>query len=203
VTIERGKPWGEPGPLPATGVTVRSDAEARRVVTDARRRGDAPPTLGLLGGDLCRTLGGRGDAARLAAPDAMTFPIDLGVVEIDGVEQVFVAHLIARRSWWWGRTVAVMNAQWLGSWDLGPRSHPNDGLLDVTDGTMPFGDRLEARRRLATGSHLPHPALSSSRVASVTLHFERPLDVRLDGDLVGRATDLAIRCEPDALWVVV
>jgi hypothetical protein len=27
-----------------------------------------------------------------------------------------------------------MNAQWLGSWDLGPRSHPNDGLTDVTDG---------------------------------------------------------------------
>ena len=38
-----------------------------------------------------------------------------------------------------------MNAQWLGDWDLGPRSHPNDGLLDVTDGTLPFGDRWKAR----------------------------------------------------------
>ncbi len=32
-----------------------------------------------------------------------------------------------------------MNAQWLGSWDLGPRSHPNDGLLDLTDGDPAAG----------------------------------------------------------------
>ena len=203
MTIEKGRAWGEPGPLPADGVTVRTDAEARRAVTRARAEGVAPPTLGLLGGDLCRTLGGRGDESRLRSTDAVTFPVDLGVVEIDGAEHVFVAHLIARRSWWWGRTVAVMNAQWLGRWDVGPRSHPNDGLLDVTDGTMPFGDRLPARRRLTTGTHVPHPALATSRVAAGTLHFDRPLDIRLDGELIGRAADLAFRCEPDALRVVV
>ncbi len=203
MTIEKGKAWGEPGGLPPDGVVVRSDAEARAVVTNARRQGSVPPTLGLLGGDLCRTLGGAGDENRLRSAEAMVFPVDLGVVEVDSDEFYFVAHLIARRSWWWGRLVAVMNAQWLGRWDLGPRSHPNDGLLDLTDGTMAMGQRLEARRRLTTGTHLPHPALETRRAAAFTLDLQRPLDVWLDGDRVTRARHLVIRCEPDALRVVV
>ena len=87
-----------------------------------RRAGQTLPTLGLLGGDLCRTLGGPGDEARLRSDDAMTFQVDVGAALLDGRLHWFVAHLIARRSWWRGRLVAVMNAEWLGAWDLGPRS---------------------------------------------------------------------------------
>src|SRR5690606_21746422 len=65
VTIRKGEPWGEPGALPEDGIVVRSDAEARAVVTAARRAGEPVPPLGLLGGDLCRALGGTGDEARL------------------------------------------------------------------------------------------------------------------------------------------
>jgi diacylglycerol kinase family enzyme len=161
------------------------------------------PVLGLLGGDLCRTLGGLGDEARLRSEEAMTFPVDLGSVLVDGRLHWFVAHLIARRSWWHGRAVAVMNAQWLGDWDLGPRSHPNDGLLDATDGTLPLGDRLAARRRVRTGTHLPHPALRTTRAAAMAYDLDPALEVRLDGESVGRAHHLAVRVEPDVLTVVV
>jgi len=184
-------------------VVVHSDAEARRAVTQARQDGRPLPTLGLLGGDLCRTLGGRGDSARLRSDAAMTFPVDLGHVVLDGDEHWFVAHLIARRSWWHGRVVAVMNAQWLGSWDLAPRSHPNDGLLDATDGVLPVADRFRARRRLPTGTHLPHPALRTLRGATMSFELAPALDVRLDGTLVGRARRLDVRIEHDALTVVV
>ena len=201
--VERGRPWGEPGPLPEDGVVVASDAEARHVVESARRAGRVPPALGLVGGDLCRTLGGTGDEARLRSAEAMTLPVDLGSVLVDGRLHWFVAHLVARRSWLRGRAVAVMNAQWLGSWDLGPRSHPNDGLLDVTDGDLPLRDRWEARRRARTGTHLPHPALHTSRTAAVQLELDPPLDVWLDGERVARARTLAVRVEPDALTVVV
>ncbi len=56
--IAKGQPWGEPGAFPEDGVVVDSDAAARAVVEEARRERRPIPTLGLLGGDLCRTLGG-------------------------------------------------------------------------------------------------------------------------------------------------
>jgi hypothetical protein len=202
LTIEKGANWGRPGALPADGIVVRTDLEARRVVEQARRANEPIPPLGLLGGDLCRTLGGTGNEARLRSPDAMTFPCDLGSVLVDGRIYWFVAHLIARRSWWRGRTIAVMNAQWLGSWDLGPRSHPDDGLLDISDARLPLGDRLKARSRLPTGTHLPHPQIETTRVSAAQLDLDPSLDVYLDGERVGRAAHLSIRIEPDVLRIV-
>jgi hypothetical protein len=203
VTIGKGSPYGEPGTLPADGVVVGSDAEAAAVVTDARRGGHAVPTLGLIGGDLCRTLGGLGDADRLRTPDATTFPVDLGCVLLDGHLHYFVAHLAAHRRWWSGRFAVVMNAEWLGELDLGPRAHPGDGLLDVTDGKLGLRDRLAARRRARTGSHLPHPGLRTSRSGRVELSFPDGVPVFLDGVAVGPARELMVHVEPDALTVVV
>jgi len=204
VTVERGVDWGRPGALPPGGVVARSDGEARAIVERARRASAPIPTIGLVGGDLCRTLGGSGDEARLRSPDAVTVTCDLGSVLVDGRLHWFVAHLIARRSWWRGRAIAVMNAQWLGEWDLGPRAHPGDGLLDRTDGTLPLGDRLTARRRVRTGTHLPHPALHTARRAAEQFDLDPPLDVWLDGERVARRVrELSVRVEPEALTVVI
>lgn len=203
MTIEKGVPWGSPGRLPADGAVVRSDAEARVVVEAARRAGRPVPPLGLLGGDLCRTLGGTGDAARLRSADAMTFSVDLGAALVDGRLHWFVAHLVARRSWWRGRAVSVMNAQWLGRWDLGPRSHPDDGLLDISDADLSLSQRLAARRRLPLGTHVPHPDIATRRTAAWQTDLRPPLDVWLDGEKLGRARELSVRVEPDALTVVV
>ena len=201
--IQKGMPWGEPGPLPADGVLVRSDAEAGVIVEQSRRAGEPPPPLGLLGGDLCRTLGGRGDERRLRSSEAMRFPVDLGAVLVDGRLHWFVANLVAVRTWWWGRAVVVMNAQWLGRWNLAPRAHPDDGRLDVLDMRLPLGQRLQARRRFATGTHLPHPAIESRRVAAIQIALDRPTPVTADGRALGTARNLSIRVEPDALTVVV
>ncbi len=203
MTIQKGQAWGQPGALPDDGVIVHSDAQARRIVESARSAGHPIPTLGLLGGDLCKTLGGTGDGDRLRSDDAMTFPVDLGRIAIDGREHWFLAHAIARHRAWIGRAVAVMNAQWLGSWDLGPRAHPGDALLDVTDGALPLGDLLKARQRVRLGTHLPHPALHTFRRGEVDIELPRPLGVWLDGDHVGRTRRLSIKVEPDAIQVVV
>ena len=91
MTIRKGQPWGGPGALPDDGVVVRTDAEARTVVEAARQAGRALPTLGLLGGDLCRTLGGAGDEGRLRSAEAMCFPVDLGCVHHGDQRHWFVA----------------------------------------------------------------------------------------------------------------
>jgi hypothetical protein len=202
VTIQKGRPWGAPGALPTDGVVVRSDAEARDVLEAARRAGAPYPPLGLLAGDLCRTLGGPGDEARLRSDDATTFPVDLGQVLVDGRLHLFIAHLVARTPMW-NRAVVAMNAQWLGSWNLGPRAHPNDGLLDTFDARLGFADLWKVRRRLPAGAHLPHPRIKESRTGAIQFDLDRPTAVRLDGEAVDRGTTLAVRLEPDALRVVV
>jgi YegS C-terminal NAD kinase beta sandwich-like domain len=206
VTVRRGGPWGEAGDAPAGLVVVTDDAGARRVVEEARRAGGPVPALGLAGGDLCRTLGGRGDRSRLApGADGTRALVDLGSVLVDGRHHWFVAHLVARRSWWQGPIVAVMNAEFLGDWDVAPRAHPGDGLLDVVSvaAGMSLADRLRARRRLPAGAHVPHPAITIERRPAVQLGFDRPTPVWLDGVLVGEARNLSVRLEADALTCVV
>jgi hypothetical protein len=203
VTIRKGEPWGTPGPLPRHGVVVHSDREARDVITAARRANEPVPPLGLVGGDLCRTLGGTGDEARLRSADAIQMPVDLGAALLDGRLHWFVAHLVVRRGWWRGRVVAAMNAQYLGPWDVTPRGHPNDGRLDVLDADLPFDERLQVRARLRAGTHLPHPRIQERHVASLQIDLARPTPVWLDGDEVGPATSVAVRIEPDALLCVV
>lgn len=203
MSVEKGQPWGGPGSLPPDGVVVRSDGEARDLLEAARRERRPFPTLGLLGGDLCRTLGGRGDEARLRRADATTCTVDVGEVLVDGRLHLFVAHLVARRGWWRGRVVAAMNAEWLGDWDVAPRSHPGDGRLDVLDGDLPIADRWKARARLRTGTHVPHPGIRTGSVPAEQFDLTPPLDVWLDGTRVGRAEHLSVRVHPEALTVVV
>lgn len=203
MTVGRGQDWGGSGPLPTDGVVVGDDAEAHAVVTAARREGDPIPVLGLTGGDLRRTLGGRRDADGLRRPDATRVTVDLGSVLADGRLHWFVAHLLSRRSWWRGPVTVAMNAQWMGRWNVAPRAHPGDGLLETFEADLGLSDRLEARRRLVTGSHVPHPGIVQRRTAAAQLDPGRAQPVLLDGVSIGSARHLAVRVEPDALHVVV
>ena len=196
--IAKGSPYGEPAPVPEGLVLVRSDAEARAVLEDARRERRAYPTLGLLGGDLCHTLGG-GSGPELTG---VRFPVDLGVVLADGRLHLFVAHLVARTRLW-TRAFAAMNAQWLGEWNLGPRAHPNDGLLVTYDVHLKPGQLAAVRSRLPHGTHLPHPGIQERRAPAVQVDLDRELPLRLDGEAIGRARVLSVRVEPDALVVFV
>jgi hypothetical protein len=188
--------------LPPDGVVVRTDAEARTVVEGARRDGREIPVLGLLGGDLCRTLGGTGDERRLREGGVLA-EVDLGAALVDGRLHWFVAHLVARRGWLRGPIVALMNAQFLGEWDVAPRAHPGDGKLDRLSVSMGAADRLQARTRLRSGTHVPHPGIAVAQVTATQLEFERPTRVRLDGEVVAEARTISIRVEPAALRVVV
>jgi len=196
VTISKGSPYGEPGAaLPEGGVRCATDAEARSALEAARSDGQPYPVLGLEGGDLARTLGGRG-ALEVA------FPVDLGQVLVDGRLHLFVSSCVVRNRWW-TRAIAVGNAQWLGDWNLWPHGHPNDGRLDILDVRLTAGELSKVRRRLPTGSHLPHPGIRERRVRAESFELERTLGFWLDGERAGEGRTFAFRCTPDALRVIV
>ena len=198
--IEKGQDWGEQRPMPDDIVTAGSDAEAAEIVTTARRAAQPPPPLLLTDGDLARTLGG----GRNRSPDQRTHAaVDLGAVLLDGKLHWFLAHLVARRSWWRGRVLVAANAAFLGNWNVAPRAHPGDGRLDVLDADPPLGDRWQARRRLPTGTHLPHPDITVRRVEAMQFDLERPTPVWLDGRSHGPVRSISLRIEPAAvdIWI--
>ena len=132
------------------------------------------------------------------------FTVDLGALVLAGEEHWFVSHAVARRSWWRGEVVAALNAQFIGSWDVAPRGHPNDGRLDLLRvQEMGVRDRWKAGRRLRSGTHVPHPQIEVRAVSEVEIQLAEPLTVRADGVAVGRTDLLVLRVEPDALTVCV
>jgi hypothetical protein len=211
MTIRRGQEWGTPGPLAHDGVIVGTDAEASTVVARARRERTDPPELGLLGGDLCRTVGGRGESGRLSTEHAQRLPVDLGVALLDGRVEVFVAHLIVPGLPWavrsgldWVRPwIVVMNAAWIGPWQFAPASHPNDGRLEILEGAVPPSDLLAFRRRARSGTHVPHPAIRTRHTDAAQFEFDRPRRVIIDGRPCGRVRNISVRVEPDRLLCVV
>jgi hypothetical protein len=194
VTIKPGQSWGEPATLPVEALVVRSDRQISSALDAARRDGAPFPTFGVAGGDLCRTLAGTGQFTT-------AFPIDLGEVLVDGRHHYFAAHVVARRNGWRDFAVA-MNAQWIGEWNLGPKAHPNDGIVDAYEGHLRRFEWREVRKRLPTGSHLPHPRITPTRAKAVTFEFPSDYEVFVDGDAIARARHLAIRIIPDAIRVV-
>ncbi len=196
--IRKGEVWGRPVDLDGTEPEASSDAEVARLLS---RPLDSPVVL--RGGDLYHSLGGRASSPVDLDGPVMALPIDLVAVRVDGVDRVAAAHVVARRRWWSGEFAVAMNGTHLGEWNLGPKAHPNDGLIDVTTGRLDVRDRWEARRRAHTGTHLPHPALSTSRVTSTVWTFDRLTPVYVDGVAVGSARRVELEVQPDRGSVVV
>ncbi len=132
------------------------------------------------------------------------FPIDVLHVTADGRELLAVAHVVARgHSWWTGGILAVMNVDHLGHWDVAPRAHPNDGRADAVtvDAAMGRRARWQAWRRLPTGTHLPHPAITAERMTTASWTFDPPRRLWLDGVARGTVRSLEVALAPDAAVV--
>jgi len=200
VTIKKGEDWGRRGALPADAPVVDSDAELAALWND--RHTDL--TVGLLGGDLHRTVGGRGTEADLRTGERTTLPIDLGLAELDdGRTMPFVGHLIRRRRFWSGTTIAVMNASFAGEWNVAPRGHPNDGRLDLVEASLSFADRRKARARLPAGSHVPHPDISIRRLRTGEFDVGPGDRLLLDGRQIDARGVVRWSVVPDAMSIVI
>ena len=193
MTIRAGVEWGDSVARPDGLVVAGSDAELAALVA-----GGAAAPLAVAAGDLRRTLGAGTHGP--AVTTVQRVPLDVIRVRADDVELLAVAHVVARRSWWRGRLIGVFNCEHLGAWDVAPRAHPNDGRVDVVevDQEMRWRARLQAWRRLPSGTHVPHPAIRLSRRESASWEFPKALRLFVDGRARGRVRRLTVTVEPDA-----
>lgn len=217
MTIEKGQTWGEPAPPELVPIVSADDVDLARLAFDERRAG-RHPVLSVADGDLLHTLGLSGHRS---ADERHAYPIDLGLATLDPDQNPvdapvpFVAHVVVggrrlpgerliARLFGHGPaiTVAVMNSAWLTDLRLGPRAHPNDGRLDVIEGRVAFRERREAHRRSKSGSHLPHPDLTTTRTATWQSKFDHPRPVSIDGVDRGVVRSIRVELIPDALTVV-
>jgi hypothetical protein len=204
MTIQPGQAWGRRVPRPPDLEIVDGDAELGAALSGRHER-----PIAVVSGDLARTVGvDRGNRRSPVTNETINrFTIDLIEVFTDGAAAPIIAcaHVVVRAPWYrahWlrGPILAVMNAEFIGEWDLAPRGHPNDGRVEVieVDAAMTLRDRLAARRRIRTGTHVPHPRISTRSVRSASWTFDRPLEVIIDGRRAGRASALSVKVIADA-----
>ena len=207
MTIRKGESWGNVTTPPAGLRIVADDLALHEWINQHRAGGQEIRDVGLGGGDLARTAGrtagrfdGGGTAGRFDG-DVLAAPFDVVRVTADGGRVVWSgSHIVARRSWWRGEVLFAMTAQFWHGRDIAPRSHPNDGKVDVlvVAAGMSVRTRLAARGRSRTGTHLPHPQLMFTQPTDTTITFQRPLVVWVDGRRWGTASQLHLVVEPDA-----
>ncbi len=201
MSIAKGSTWGAPGLLPIGATVVATNRGLSEVVANDPLDGSL--IVGLTGGDLFRAVGGASVADRLYTDDAMRLPIDVIEATLDDKRTIrFVAHLIAHnRMWTYG--VAAMNADFWRKFQLGPRSHPGDGVIDVYRAELKLADITRIAPRAKTGTHVPHPRLILQRSPTATIDFSHQLKVVADDIVCGRARHIDFRVIPDAITVVV
>lgn len=203
MVIEKGQPYGEAGQLPSdfdASLILQSDYELRALVVASQQTQQEVPLVGLTAGDLCKTLGGRGNLAE-RLNDVTLCPVDLGWVTVDGEKHCFVAHCRIGHLFH-KHFLMALNAQFWGELDLAPRGHPNDGKLDFLSGGLNFRTRRQAKKRAKSGTHLPHPDLAFRSARDFTFQTKKQRFF-LDGVDMGYGEEFVFHCEPDALRVAV
>lgn len=198
MTISKGIPWERPAKPGELSTAVASDFDAATKALEGLQ--SSPAVLRLAPGDLLNTLG---YDVTPDPPAGLEFSMDLAFVAVDGRTPLpFVSHLVARQRFWSGMCLVAMNAAWVGDLYLGPRAHPNDGLLDITYGSMGWQQRLLATKRARLGTHTPHPNLTTRRVRDFEIELNQPTPLYIDGRSIGTGTTLVLSLEPDAFKVV-
>jgi hypothetical protein len=195
VTIEKGQPWGVAVDRPDDLLVVDSDAALALALVDRPGRPVGPSA-----GDLHRSLG-----SPPARREMQRLPVDLLVCRFDERTTFAIAHVVMRSGWWRGPVVAAMNVDHLGSWNVAPRAHPNDGRVDVVEvaASMNVRARWQARCRLPAGGHVPHPAIAVSTTRERSWQFDRDMTVWVDGVRAGTARTVSIEVLPDAGEVLI
>jgi len=101
-------------------------------------------------------------------------------------------------------TVVIANGQFIDGLDVSPRGHPGDGRLEVQVYALRPGERGGMRRRLATGSHLPHPRIRTGSGRRIRVRVTGGVwPLRVDGRTAGRAGTIEVEVRSPAAHLLV
>lgn len=204
MTIRKNENWGVTVARPENLVICETDAAASQLVTDCYLQHKSIPAIAIRQSNLSRALGTTGADIDSQNMQATTFDlIEITFADDSKAEQRVLAlgYGLLRRSWWHGEIVAALNTSFIGDWDCAPRSHPNDGKLDlltVNSETKPT-QRLIASRRLRLGTHLPHPQISVKQITSFEADCSAEPNLYVDNRKFVCVTYCKFRLLPDAL----
>jgi len=200
MTIRYGEKWGKPITVPVDTPVATTDREVASLYSQGHS------VIRLEGGDLHRVFG---QPARRADHELWAFPIDVGWCSSNSGRQLFVAHLLVGMRRGIPET-AIMNSGFYGEWELAPRGHINDGRFEVVSLHIPRAERREFRRRVVSGSHIPHPGIEIRSIkkwqgSAAIKKWQGSADgkVLLDGVACSIHGPLSVEVEADALTVVV
>jgi len=219
--IKPGEEWGGPTDEPPDLSVAGDDAALAEAVKASAAR---VPLVRFAphGSELARAIG-LAPIPKDASPRGVALPVDAIVTDLGAaVNTVIVGHVPDRLRAWHrshvvtvevdGRalhdgpatTVVIANGQFSGAADLAPRGHPGDGRLEIQVYAVPRRERRAMRARLPTGTHLPHPRITTTTGRDVTVHVTgRALPVALDGRPLGRIRSLDLSVRHPALRLLV
>lgn len=198
MTIHKGVPWGEPGLVPDDAVVCDDDG----AVAAAHDR-----VVMVGGGDLHMGLG----MPRVKRPgeECTILPVDLMRVTVEtadgaAVHLSAVAHVCIGRFGARGGFSGLVNAGFVDGLNLAPRGHPGDGRVELVtvDAGLPWRQRLMARRRAVTGTHVPHPMIDVAVRDAWTASVEDG-NLNVDGVVIPGARRVSVSLEPGRVRVAV
>jgi hypothetical protein len=219
--IRKGEPWGSDASGPPDLEISGDDAELARSVVLA----GTVPLVGYRpspGADLARSVGLTPDSPRLA--ELTIDALDVGVGGADHQPAMNAVVLgtapdrlsrwtrsrsfevtIDGRPTWTGRAtgVVVANGQFLRGFDVVPRGHPGDGRLEIQVYSPAAGERAEMRRRLATGTHVPHPRILERSGRVIEVAASSAVAIEVDGAPKGSGRRVRVAVLPGALRILV
>jgi hypothetical protein len=194
--IRPGQEWGTPARGPADIEVTGSDADLARAVADR------PGVLFRFRPDATSDLAG---AVGLGAEEASQVEIALDLLRIDDGSPLFAVNMVLlgtpperlrRTTRRFGAnvhvddqpafhgpctTVVVAIGQFRDGLDVVPRGHPGDGRAEIQVYAVRGGERRVLRDRLATGTHVPHPAITQRTGRRVTVSTDRGVAIEVDG----------------------
>lgn len=204
MTIRKGEQWGRRIAKPSRIRHVSSDAELAQCSSE--------DFISLGDGDIYATIG---SPTMLPDLDECTLlPIDalhVKILSLDASEKYCTAascveigsFISLLKS---GRYICVTNGGIVSGRNFAPRAHPNDGRLDImlVAESMSFRDRLTARKKAITGTHIPHPSISLRQDETFSAKRLGERDkLQIDGVTVANWIEVSVSIVPDYWQIVV